>query len=123
MTNKYYIIILLLAIAACNMHRNDNAEVKQTSPKTLTHVDSVFAIIGDYGSPKEGEWGVASLVKTWNPLFIATVGDNSYPDDEGDELETNVGAEFGDFIADGSFFPSPGNHDHANKEDNNLEAV
>ena len=93
--------------------------------------DSVtFAVIGDYGqdSPKEGE--VAQMVKSWNPDFIITVGDNNYPLGTAGTIKNNVGKYYGDYIynpdapADrictgkaaqekiNRFFPSPGNHDN-----------
>jgi len=40
----------------------------------------VFAVIGDYGVHNSNEWAVAKLVKSWNPSFVVTVGDNYYSD-------------------------------------------
>ena len=39
-----------------------------------------FAVIGDYGLASQNEADVANLVKSWNPDFIVTTGDNNYPD-------------------------------------------
>ena len=41
--------------------------------------DSVrFAVFGDYGVNNTNEQSVENLVKSWNPDFIITAGDNSY---------------------------------------------
>lgn len=91
---------------------------------------ATFAVIGDYGqdSPEEGQ--VAQMVKSWNPEFIITVGDNNYPLGSAGTIVNNVGKHYGDFIynpdapADrqctgkaaneklNRFFPAPGNHDN-----------
>ena len=43
-----------------------------------THSDSIcFAVIGDYGKSGEDELAVANMVKSWNPDFIITTGDNN----------------------------------------------
>jgi len=39
-----------------------------------------FAATGDYGSSSSNELAVANLIKSWNPDFIITLGDNNYPD-------------------------------------------
>jgi tartrate-resistant acid phosphatase type 5 len=39
-----------------------------------------FAVIGDYGEDDGNELAVANLVKSWNPDFIITVGDNKEDD-------------------------------------------
>lgn len=92
--------------------------------------DSVlFAVIGDYGRAGEDEEAVADLVKSWDPDFILTTGDNNYRYGEYATLYQNIGQYYGDFIynfdapeeyqcngkafteATNRFFPSPGNHD------------
>ncbi len=81
-----------------------------------------FAVIGDYGSGNSDEAAVADLVKSWNPDFIITTGDNNYPNGATSTIDRNIGQFFHDFIypyqgAYGSgsttnrFFPSLGNHD------------
>jgi hypothetical protein len=45
----------------------------------------VFAVIGDYGLHSANEEKVALMVKSWNPDFIITSGDNNYP--AGEEYE------------------------------------
>ncbi|MBI1878270.1 MAG: metallophosphoesterase [Chloroflexi bacterium] len=93
--------------------------VLQTSNLT----DTVrFAVIGDFGSGSADEVAVADLVKSWNPDFIITVGDNNYPSGAISTIDQNIGQFYHDFIypytgAYGSgsptnrFFPSLGNHD------------
>jgi tartrate-resistant acid phosphatase type 5 len=81
-----------------------------------------FAVIGDYGSDSQAEADVASLVKSWNPSFIITVGDNNYPNGAASTIDANIGKYYYEFIAPyrgqyGSgaatnhFFPAMGNHD------------
>lgn len=77
-----------------------------------------FAIVGDQGWGTQPEADVAAMIKTWNPAFIATVGDNIYGLNPAMTLaqanqrfaETNT-AQYGDFISAQKFFPSIGNHD------------
>jgi hypothetical protein len=103
-------------------------------PNIQIEVDSdsvVFAVIGDYGSAGPGEEAVASMVKSWQPDFIITTGDNNYEYGEYATLQQNIGNYYGEFIYNfdaptvyrctgrashdqlNRFFPSPGNHDEA----------
>ncbi len=81
-----------------------------------------FAAIGDYGDDDKEELDVSNLVKSWNPEFILTLGDNNYDDGEASTIDQNVGKYYHDFIhpylgsygqgADiNRFFPTLGNHD------------
>ena len=81
-----------------------------------------FAVIGDYGTGEQPEADVAALVKSWNPDFIITTGDNNYPNGAAVTIDQNIGQFFHEFISpyqggygDGAlenrFFPSLGNHD------------
>jgi hypothetical protein len=88
-----------------------------------------FAAIGDYGTAGDilqslidGEPEVAALVKSWNPEFIITLGDNNYPDGAASTIDANIGQFYASFIgsytgafgpgaAANRFWPSPGNHD------------
>ena len=83
---------------------------------------SVFAVIGDYGADTQAEADVAALVKSWDPDFIVTVGDNNYPDGAASTIDRNIGKYYHDFIypyqgsfgngaTSNRFFPSLGNHD------------
>jgi tartrate-resistant acid phosphatase type 5 len=93
------------------------------STATATEVPKiVFGVIGDYGSGQKPEGDVASLVKSWNPDIIITVGDNNYPWGEAASIDQNVGQYYQEFIgsykgqygpgsAQNRFFPTLGNHD------------
>jgi len=81
-----------------------------------------FAAFGDYGLDGPDETAVAGLVKSWNPDFVLTLGDNNYVVGAADTIDANVGKHYQEFIGDyvgaygpGSptnrFFPSLGNHD------------
>ncbi|RME63773.1 MAG: alkaline phosphatase, partial [Caldilineae bacterium] len=50
-----------------------------------------FAVIGDYGSGSQGEADVAALVKSWNPDFVLTLGDNNYPDGAASTIDAHIG--------------------------------
>ena len=81
-----------------------------------------FAAIGDYGKAGPAELAVSNLVKSWNPDFIITLGDNNYPYGQEATIDSNIGQYYYEFISPyiGSFgtgdsvnrfFPSMGNHD------------
>lgn len=85
----------------------------------------VFAVIGDYGTAGQAEADVANLVKSWNPNFIVTVGDNNYENGLAETIDENIGQYYHDYIfrytgkyGAGSptnrFFPALGNHDWGN---------
>jgi hypothetical protein len=85
-----------------------------------------FAVIGDYGDDSPNEAAVAALVKSWEPAYVVTVGDNYY--DFG-QIDRQVGKYYGEFIgnyqgaygpgsATNQFFPALGNHDW---DDNNAQ--
>ena len=68
------------------------------------------------------ELNVSNLVKSWNPEFIITLGDNNYELGEQSTIDTNIGKYYSQFIFPytGSygtgntvnrFYPSLGNHD------------
>lgn len=88
----------------------------------------VFAVIGDFGDAFLSDLGigglerVATLVNGWEPDFIATTGDNNYPDGAAATMDPNVGQFFHQYIGnyqgtfgEGSetnrFWPTLGNHD------------
>src|SRR4051812_43202249 len=61
----------------------------ETKSRTIT-----FAAIGDFGNTQENlkaVSAVASLVKSWNPDFIITLGDNNYPSGEAKTIDSNIG--------------------------------
>jgi tartrate-resistant acid phosphatase type 5 len=86
-----------------------------------------MAVIGDFGSGSEAELSVANLIKSWNPDFILTLGDNNYPDGKADTIDQNIGMFYSEYISpytgaygtattdqpdsENRFFPALGNHD------------
>ena len=97
------------------------------NPERVGTPNTTFAVIGDYGckhaNTKEAK--VAQLVKSWNPDFILSVGDDNYNDlvnsDKcnctcGATIQQNVGTYYGSYIdADytkTNFYSVMGNHDY-----------
>jgi tartrate-resistant acid phosphatase type 5 len=85
-------------------------------------VPTTFAAIGDFGSDNLSTRRVAGLVKTWQPQFIITLGDNNYPSGSAPTIDRNIGQFYHEFIAPykgrygkgavtNRFFPCLGNHD------------
>ncbi len=81
-----------------------------------------FAAIGDFGKAGSNELNVSNLVKSWNPEFIITLGDNNYELGEAATIDLNIGQYYHQFISPytgnygqgdsvNRFFPSLGNHD------------
>ncbi len=83
-----------------------------------------FAVIGVFGvGLNKHEGKVAALVRSWNPEFIITLGDNRYG---AIDYDSAVGQHFCEFLAEtetggycsgndarsNAFFPSLGNHDY-----------
>lgn len=88
-----------------------------------------FAVIGDYGYAGQAELDVATLVQSWNPDFILTVGDNNYDTGSAATIDANIGQYYHTFIfpytggygqgaSINRFFPSLGNHDWGNTSPN-----
>ncbi|MDJ0364670.1 metallophosphoesterase [Hymenobacter sp. H14-R3] len=82
-----------------------------------------FAAIGDYGYAGPAERDVANLVKSWNPDFIITLGDNNYDVGDSTTIDQNIGQYYHEYIYNykgrygprtfsNRFFPSLGNHDY-----------
>jgi len=89
----------------------------------------VFAVIGDYGEGSKYGGRVARLVNSWNPDFIATVGDNNYPKGSAGTIDENVGqfysryiynyrGSYGEGASERRFFPTPG---HVDWDTDNLK--
>ena len=90
-----------------------------------------FAIIGDYGNNSWASRRTANLVKSWDPEFIITLGDNNYYRGEARTIDRNIGKHYHRYLypyngrygkgADTTrFFPSIGNHDIYNPADNSY---
>jgi hypothetical protein len=91
-------------------------------PACLVPANTCFAVIGDYGNAGPNEEDVADLVKSWNPDFIITVGDNNYDNGAASTIDANIGQYYHEFIhpyigsygagaTTNRFFPALGNHD------------
>jgi predicted phosphodiesterase len=89
---------------------------------TATSAPIRFGVIGDYGDGSEAEADVANLVKSWNPDFIITTGDNNYPDGAASTIDAHIGQFYHEFIypyrgtygsgaTTNLFFPTLGNND------------
>jgi len=82
-----------------------------------------FGVIGDFGTAGANEAAVANLVKSWNPDFIITTGDDNYSSGAASTIDANIGQYYHDYIypykgkygagaVTNRFFPSLGNHDY-----------
>jgi tartrate-resistant acid phosphatase type 5 len=127
-TPLFFLLIILISISACSKLPIDASLLG--APVSRPADSTTFAIIGDYGEDSKHEAEVAQMVKSWNPEFIITVGDNNYPLGSAGTIVNNVGKHYCDYIYNPSapadricngraasekvnrFFPSPGNHDN-----------
>jgi tartrate-resistant acid phosphatase type 5 len=114
-TKFLYLASLALLLTAC-------APAPRAEAQPMTDGQLTFAVIGDYGTGTPSEADVANLVKSWNVDFVATVGDNNYPEGAAETIDPNIGQYYSSFISSykGSFgigstaprfYPTLGNHD------------
>lgn len=107
---------VFLIVLCCGFARADDLSFSTPIKKVR------FAAFGDYGSNDSNEARVTRLVKSWNPDFIITLGDNNYDGGGADTIDANIGKYYHGYIGNymgkygvGSktnrFFPSLGNHD------------
>lgn len=93
----------------------------------LANDNTVFAVIGDFGHDSPGEAKVASVLKSKDPQFILTLGDNNYKKGCWKTIDKNIGKYYHEYIGNyqgtygnGSehnrFFPTLGNHDWVAKK-------
>ncbi|HCR71002.1 MAG TPA: hypothetical protein DIW23_06130 [Anaerolineae bacterium] len=112
---KFFLRTILLLFILAFLFSSQNLPAHAQSDKII------FAVIGDYGLAGQPAADVAALVKSWNPNFIVTSGDNNQ-DDKADHMDDNIGQYYHEFIynykgkyGEGSptrrFFPAIGNHD------------
>ena len=125
------LMFFVLVFASCSKLE----QIEPAGIETNIEADSiVFAGIGDYGYDGIHETYVAEMVKSWNPDFIITAGDNNYTEGKLKTIIANIGKHFGDYIYNydapskyqckgkafneqiNRFFPAPGNHDANNKD-------
>jgi hypothetical protein len=70
-----------------------------------------FAVLGDFGSGTTDETDVASLIESWHPDFVLTVGDNAYPLGSKDLLDPDIFGPYAAVMRESAWFPALGNHD------------
>jgi hypothetical protein len=70
-----------------------------------------FAVVGDFGSGTRNETAVVSLIESWHPDFVLTVGDNAYPEGAAGLLDRDVFGPYAAVMRDSAWFPALGNHD------------
>ncbi|MEM7105514.1 MAG: metallophosphoesterase [Bacteroidota bacterium] len=127
---KYWLsIFCFLAVLSCKETHSDPPDY--IPPVVDVEVDSmVFAVIGDFGVGGSIAEAVSDLVKSWDPEFIITAGDNNYGTGDENSFRENIGNFYCDFIYNPSapqglvcegqanndelnrFFPSIGNNDY-----------
>lgn len=111
------ILLALFLVGLAVPVGDGTATARQSSTSSVR-----FAVIGDFGLAGQQETDVANLVKSWNPDFITTVGDNNYPLGASSTIDQNIGQYYHDYIfpysggygagaSTNRFFPVPGNHD------------
>ncbi len=57
-----------------------------------------IAVIGDFGIAGTPARDVATLVKSWNPDAVLTLGDNNYPAGSAATIDANIGQYYSDYI-------------------------
>lgn len=70
-----------------------------------------FAVVGDFGSGTSDETAVASLIESWHPDFVLTVGDNAYPSGATELLDRDIFGPYAQVMRRSAWFPTLGNHD------------
>lgn len=70
-----------------------------------------FAVVGDFGSATTNETAVASLIESWHPDFVLTVGDNAYPQGSKELLDRDIFGPYAAVMRESAWFPALGNHD------------
>jgi tartrate-resistant acid phosphatase type 5 len=70
-----------------------------------------FAVVGDFGSGTSHETAVASLIQSWHPDFVLTVGDNAYPLGSQELLDHDIFDPYAAVMRESAWFPALGNHD------------
>ena len=70
-----------------------------------------FAVVGDFGSGNRSETAVASMIESWHPDFVLTVGDNAYPLGSRVLLDRDIFGPYAAVMRESAWFPALGNHD------------
>ncbi|MBI5963834.1 MAG: metallophosphoesterase [Chloroflexi bacterium] len=120
---NFLLVILLPALLAATAPAHALPPAKIPFEQNISNPSSIrFAVIGDYGLSGQAELDVANQVKSWNPDFIVTLGDNNYNAGGAGTIDANIGQYYHDYIfpytgsygagaATNKFFPILGNHD------------
>ena len=85
-----------------------------------------FAIVGDFGYQVQPAQDVARRIRSWNPEFVTTLGDNNYETGSTTTIDLNIGFFYQNYIYPyagaygpgatvNRFFPVLGNHDWASE--------
>ncbi len=97
---------------AYTVRTNSGARLRgsfRTAPATAGRF--TFAVVGDFGSGTSGEDAVASLIGSWHPDFVLTVGDNAYPLGSAALLDRDIFGPYAAVMREAAWFPALGNHD------------
>ena len=70
-----------------------------------------FAVVGDFGNGTANETAVASMIESWHPDFVLTVGDNAYPRGAAGLLDRDIFGPYAAVMRESAWFPALGNHD------------
>src|SRR5690349_9895503 len=118
---KITLCLIILCIGGANNYQRVQAAQPKSTAAMQQSLPTIFAVIGDYGMDNTPEADVATLVKSWNPNFIVTTGDNNQrggiPEMDGNigkyyhEYLYNYKGKYGEGSATRRFYPSMGNHD------------
>ena len=118
-----------VAVTATSALTATSAALSAVEPPTEATV--TFAVIGDYGWRGAHELAVSKLVKSWDPAFVITTGDDYYRPAGGTgtaRYDRSTGAYYSRWLKDittsgtirpsgeatvNAFFPALGNHDYA----------
>jgi hypothetical protein len=119
--NKILTWMIIFSLWSTNNYSPVHATGIEQKGAVLQSSSTVFAVIGDYGLAGPAEADVATLVKSWNPQFIVTTGDNNQkggiPEMDGNigqyyhEYLYNYSGKYGEGSPTRRFYPTLGNHD------------
>ena len=70
-----------------------------------------FAVVGDFGSGNSEREAVASMIESWHPDFVLTMGDNAYPLGSAALLDRDIFGPYAAVMRASAWFPALGNHD------------
>lgn len=97
--------LAMFAIVASSVALVGCATPSTTKPESdFTNIPEVIAVVGDFGSGKPAEGRVARMVKSLNPSFVLTLGDNAYNKKGYNRLVKRY--------YPGPIVPAAGNHDY-----------